>query len=141
MVEDSYILICAYRIVRDLNRSTARICAANGLTFPQFQVLEALLHKGGMTVGKIREAVLSSNGTIPVVIDNLQKLGLIQRGKDQNDRRKSIVTLTEQGRELIERISPENDAMIAEKFGVWTLDEKKDLVRLFRAYRRKFIKT
>ncbi|MBO4318421.1 MAG: MarR family transcriptional regulator [Mailhella sp.] len=141
MVEDSYILICAYRIVRDLNRSTARICAANGLTFPQFQVLEALLHKGGMTVGKIREAVLSSNGTIPVVIGNLQKMGLVQREKDLVDRRKSIVTLTEQGKEVIERICPENDAMIAEKFGVWTIDDKRELIRLFKAYRRESIKT
>ena len=50
---DSYLLIGTHRIVKDLDRETTRICAAYGLTFPQFMVLEALLHKNRMTVGEI----------------------------------------------------------------------------------------
>ena len=73
MLEDSYILIGAHRMVKDLDRETTSISASYGLTFPQFMVLEALLHKDGMTVGEIKDTILSSNGTIPVIINNLVK--------------------------------------------------------------------
>ncbi len=103
--------------------------SAHGLTLPQFAVLEALLSKRSLTVGEIKEAVLSSNGTIPVVIGNLQKMGLVERAQDPADHRRSIVSLTKEGRALIER-------MFRGKFGVWTKDEKKELVRLLAAYRK-----
>ena len=138
MKEDSGILIGIHRIVKDLDRETTRISASYGLTFPQFMVLEALLHKDSMTVGEIREAILSSNGTIPVIINNLVKLGLVQRTKDPEDHRRSVVELTEQGRELIERVCPENDRMFTERFGVWTGEEKKELLRLIAKYHMKF---
>ena len=92
-------------------------------------MLEALLSKGSLTVGEIKEAVLSSNGTIPVVIGNLQKMDLVERAQDPTDHRRSIVSLTKEGRALIERT-------FRGKFGVWTKDEKKELVRLLAAYRK-----
>ena len=138
MKEDSGILIGIHRIVKDLDRETTRISASYGLTFPQFMVLEALLHKDSMTVGEIKDAILSSNGTIPVIINNLVKLGLVQRTKDPEDHRRSVVELTEQGRELIERVCPENDRMFTERFGVWTGEEKKELLRLIAKYHMKF---
>lgn len=137
MKEDSGILIGIHRIVKDLDRETTRISASYGLTFPQFMVLEALLHKNSMTVGEIKDAILSSNGTIPVIINNLVKLGLVQRTKDPEDHRRSVVELTEQGRERIERVCPDNDAMFAERFGVWSKEEKKDLVRLIAKYEKR----
>ena len=136
MREDSYLVIALHRLVKDLDRETAAISSAHGLTLPQFAVLEALLSKGSLTVGEIKEAALSSNGTIPVVIGNLQKMGLVERAQDPADHRRSIVSLTKEGRALIERIAPENERMFREKFGVWTKDEKKELVRLLAAYRK-----
>ena len=56
-LKDLNILISSYRIVRDLDRATTKICSSYGITYPQFQVLEALLHKGNMTVGEIRDSI------------------------------------------------------------------------------------
>ena len=138
MKEDSGILIGIHRIVKDLDRETTKISASYGLTFPQFMVLEALLHKDSMTVGEIKDAILSSNGTIPVIINNLVKLGLVRRTKDPEDHRRSVIELTEQGRELIGQVCPENDRMFTERFGVWSQEEKKELLLLFDKYRKKF---
>ena len=137
MLEDSYLLIGTHRMVKDLDRETTRISASYGLTFPQFMVLEALLHKDGMTVGEIKDTILSSNGTIPVIINNLVKLEMVQRDKDPEDHRKSVVRLTEQGRKLIEQVNPENEKMYTERFDVWTAEEKKELVRLLSKYRKR----
>lgn len=136
MKEDSYLIIALHRLVKDLDRETAAISSAHGLTLPQFAVLEALLNKGDLTVGETKDAVLSSSGTIPVVIGNLQKLGFVERAQDPADHRRSIVSLTREGRTLIEQIAPENERMFREKFAAWTKDEKKELVRLLAAYRK-----
>ena len=131
---DAYILIGTHRMVKDLDRETTRISAAYGLTFPQFMVLEALMQKDGLSVGEIKEAILSSNGTIPVIINNLEKMELVQRVTDPTDHRKSLISLTDKGRELIKQVCPENDKMFKERFGVWTKEEKKVLVRLLSKY-------
>ena len=128
MREDSYILIGIHRIVKDLDRETARVSSSYGLTFPQFMVLEALLNKGSLTVGEIKEKILSSNGTIPVIINNLVKQGMVRRTKDPDDQRRSLVELTDKGRELIERVYPENEKIFTERFGIWTKEEKKELM-------------
>ena len=126
MLEDSYILISTHRIVKDLDRQTTTISGRYGLTFQQFMVLEALLH-----------TILSSNGTIPVIINNLAKQELVQRDKDPEDHRKSVVRLTEKGRKLIEKVYPENEKMYTEKFDVWSAEEKKELIRLLSKYHKR----
>ncbi|MBR1630116.1 MAG: MarR family transcriptional regulator [Lachnospiraceae bacterium] len=136
MVENSYILIGIHRLVKDLDRETARICAEHGLTIPQFMVMEALLHKGCLTVGEIKETILSSNGTIPVIINNLEKMEMVRRTKDAKDHRKSRIELTEKGRERIEQAYPENERMFSDKFDVWTKEEKNTLIELLAKYHK-----
>ena len=135
MKDDSYLIISVHRLVKELDRETAAICTAHGITLPQFMVLEALLSKGSLTVGQIRDAVLGSNGTIPLVVNNLAKQGLVGCEADPSDRRKRMVSLTAEGRALIEAVAPENERMFARKFSVWTHEEKRELIRLLSAYR------
>ena len=91
-------------MVRDLDRATSKICSSYGITYPQFQVMEALLHKGSLTVGEIRDSILSSNGTVPVIINNLEKIEMVRRTKDPSDNRKCIVEITAEGKSLIEQV-------------------------------------
>ncbi len=131
---DSYLLIYLHRIVNTLDRKTMSICTKHGLTLSQFAVLEALLHKGDLTVGQVKEAILSSDGTIPVVVKNLEKLGYITRLEDPKDKRRSILTLTDAGRMLIEEVYPENREMIRQELSAWTEDEKRQMAALLRKF-------
>lgn len=90
-----------------------------------------------MTVGEIKNTILSSNGTIPVIINNLVKMEMVQRAKDPENHRKSVIRLTEKGRKLIEKVTPENEKMYKEKFDVWTIEEKKKLVLLLSKYHKR----
>ena len=134
MTEDTRILITIHKMVKDLDRETSKLSASYGLTFPQFMVLEALLHKDSMTVGEIKDTILSSSGTIPVIINNLEKLEMVKRATDPEDRRRSLVMLTDKGRKLIEQVNPENIKMYTDRFSVWTKEEKKALIRLAEIY-------
>ena len=85
---DMKIIIGLHRMLTDLDRCSAAVVAAHGLTLGQFAVLEALYHKGAMTVGQVQEKILSSSGTIPLIIRNLEKRSLLKRRMDEQDKRK-----------------------------------------------------
>jgi MarR family 2-MHQ and catechol resistance regulon transcriptional repressor len=103
-----------------------------GLTVSQFGVLESLYHLGSMPVCDIGAKLLKSSGNMTLVIDNLEKGGLVERERDQDDRRVVMVSLTPQGRELIERIFPMHVAAIVEEMGILNADEQGTLGRLCR---------
>ena len=60
---------------------------------------------------------------------------MIEREKDPQDQRRTIVKLTAKGRQLIAGVVPENEKMFEEKFLAWPLEEKQTLIRLLRQYR------
>ena len=136
MREDSYLIIALHRLVKDLDRETAAISSAHGLTLPQFAVLEALLAREASRSARSRKPFSAATGQSPSSSATFRKMGLVERAQDPADHRRSIVSLTKEGRVLIERIAPENERMFRGKFGAWTKDEKKELVRLLAAYRK-----
>src|SRR3989304_5228380 len=64
-----------------------------GLTQPQFSVIEALGHLGPVKMGSFCSKLLTSGGNITVVIDNLEKEGLVERVACPGDRRATNVQL------------------------------------------------
>lgn len=128
------IFIGLHRVGNEIDRRTARIVKRYGLSIGQFAVLEALLHKGDLTVGEVQEKILSSTGTIPVIIKNLEQKGLVTRCPDEADRRRCILHLTESGRALAEQVFPENAEEIRKSMDVWSDDEKKELLRLLKRF-------
>lgn len=128
------ILIGLHRVSNEIDRRTIRIVKGYGLSLGQFAVLEALFHKGDLTIGQVQEKILSTSGTIPIIIKNLEKRGLLVRQPDASDKRKCILHITEQGRSLIQQVYPENEAMIIDSMRNWTDDEKSELLRLLKKF-------
>jgi MarR family 2-MHQ and catechol resistance regulon transcriptional repressor len=64
------------------------------LTISQFGVLETLYHLGAMCQTEIGSKLLRSGGNITLVIDNLEKQGLVRRQRDTEDRRLVNIHLT-----------------------------------------------
>ncbi len=128
------ILIGLHRAANTIDRETARAVAPFGLTLSQFAVLEALLHKGDCTVGQVQRKVLSSAGTIPLVVNNLEKLGYVERRQDAADKRRTILHLTAAGRAVIERAYPVNEALICNHMDCWTAEEKQTLAALLKKF-------
>ncbi|HIW21202.1 MAG TPA: MarR family transcriptional regulator [Candidatus Dorea intestinavium] len=126
------ILIGLHRNVRSLDKKTSDIAAKYNLTFSQFMVLEALYSKGDMSVGEVRDYILSSVGTIPLVVKNLEKMDLITRRIDEKDKRISILHLSEKGKEIIQEVAPQNEQMVLEYISVLSEEEKKQMVSLLK---------
>jgi len=63
----------------------------------------------------IGSKILRSGGNITLVIDNLEKRGLVRRERDHEDRRKINVSLTRAGKDLIRLVFPKHlEAIVAE---------------------------
>ncbi|KAB0668457.1 MarR family transcriptional regulator [Oryzomonas sagensis] len=98
--------------------------AAADLTISQFGVLEALLHKGPLCQRDIAAKILKSTGNITLVIDNLEKRGLVRRERINEDRRYLTIQLTDQGLELIHEVFARVEAAIVAEMKVLTNDEQ-----------------
>lgn len=96
----------------------------------QFAVLEALYHLGPLTQGQVSAKLLKSTGNITLVIDNLEKLGLVVRTRETEDRRQVTIHLTEAGQGLIARIFPGHANAIHQELGILTPDEQATLAAL-----------
>lgn len=126
------ILIGMHRAVNKIDGRTIKIVKQYGLSLGQFAVLEALYYKGDMTVGQVQEKILSTSGTIPVIIKNLEKSGYVTHRADECDKRKCILHITDKGADLIKQVFPENKEMIINSFNNLSDNEKDELLRLLK---------
>jgi len=120
-------------LVRASESVMARVsegAARFGLTHSQFGVLEALWHLGPMSQRRLATKLLQSGGNVSVVAGNLEKRGLIARRREPSDNRVMKVSLSAQGRRLIERAFPPVARMITECFEVLAGDEHRQLAGL-----------
>jgi MarR family 2-MHQ and catechol resistance regulon transcriptional repressor len=120
------------RATNTLMARLARRSTYGELTESQFGTLEALYHLGPMSQTEICGKLLKSSGNTTLVVDNLEKHGLVQRQRDESDRRVVMVQLTEAGRQLIARIFPAHAAAVAEEMSVLTTEEQQQLGELCR---------
>ncbi len=96
----------------------------NGIAGPH---LEVLYHLGSMSQADICGKLLKSGGNTTLVIDNLERRGLVQRRRDPDDRRVVMVELTESGRDLISSIFPRHAEVVAAEMAVLTPEELRQL--------------
>src|SRR6266480_7229295 len=71
-----------------------------GLCLTDFAALEALLHKGPLTISQIQEKVRLASGSMTAAVDRLEKLGLAVRKSRPSDRRARVLELTTKGKRL-----------------------------------------
>jgi MarR family 2-MHQ and catechol resistance regulon transcriptional repressor len=120
------------RSVESLMARLAQSGSIENLTISQFGVLETLYHLGPMCQTEIGSKLLRSGGNITLVIDNLEKQGLVRRQRDTEDRRLVNIHLTEAGRYLIARVFPKQLKRIVHELSVLTPQEQDTLSELCR---------
>lgn len=123
------------RALNKINHASNKVFKKYDLTTGQFAVLEALYHKGDLSVGEVQKRILSTSGTIPVIVRNLEKAGLLQRLQDCKDKRKYILHITDEGTKLMEQVYPENEAIIIAMMDAWSEDEQKEILNYMKKFR------
>ena len=75
--------------------------AIPSLTPMQFATLAKLTEAGALSQNALGRLTAMDGATIKGVVDRLKKNGLVQTENDKTDRRRTIVSLTVEGRELL----------------------------------------
>jgi DNA-binding MarR family transcriptional regulator len=97
------------RVRGRLDAELDRVFAEHGLTAPSFGVLVTLARVdlgGGVTQRRLMDELGLTSGTISVRMDRLVAEGLVDRRPDPASARNTLISLTERGRELFERVVP-----------------------------------
>ena len=102
------------------------------ITMNQFQVLEVLYHRGDLSVGSITKLTMSTPGNITVVVKNLKRDGYLETTLDNKDKRTSIVSISQKGKELIEKLFPNHAKNFEEYFKVLDDEETDTLFKILR---------
>ena len=90
---------CAKEIVRQYRKPLEAL----GLTYTQYVVMMVLWELGGMTEGELGKRVRLDSGTLAPLLKRLEKQGMINRIRPENNERKLFLSLTEQGEALKEK--------------------------------------
>ena len=87
--------------IRDLEQ---RLEACNaGVSCLQYGVLQFLRHHHG-TISELSRKMMLAPPTLVPVVDALEQKGLVERGRDPQDRRRTPLLLTASGLETLERM-------------------------------------
>jgi DNA-binding MarR family transcriptional regulator len=86
------------------------ISKAAGITQPQYQAILAIAAwpGGTMTMKDLAEELMLTHHAAVQLVDRLTHAGLAQRARSSTDRRNVILTLTDQGAELLDGLSAQH---------------------------------
>jgi MarR family 2-MHQ and catechol resistance regulon transcriptional repressor len=124
--------IALQRAADSVETATQDEIARAGLTQSQFGALEALHHLGPLCAKDLSAKLLRTKGNLSLVLDNLEKAGLIGREAREEDRRIRTVALTAKGRRLIAGTFPRHARLVEKSMGALTAPEQEELRRLCR---------
>ena len=107
-------------------------CRDLGLTEGQYDVLHILRHLGTIDQDKLAQALGLDRATTGAIAAGLERKGLINRKVKATDRRKRVITLTDDGTELF--FSAETAAIEARQafFFKLTSEEQRTFMNLLR---------
>lgn len=97
-----HLWLLLWKAARAVEAHSTRSVSRFQMGATDFGVLEALFHKGPLTIRELRQKVLLTSGSMTTAVDRLETRGLVARSDDAKDRRIRIVGLTPEGRKLIE---------------------------------------
>jgi MarR family 2-MHQ and catechol resistance regulon transcriptional repressor len=127
-----HIRLVLWKAAKAVEKVDKASIAQTGLGLSDFAIMEALLHKGSLTINQIGRKVLLTSGSMTAAINRLEKGGFVERLRDQSDGRYFYVHLTKNGRKVI-RKAYHNHRLNLEKIAeILTDEERMELIRLLK---------
>ncbi|CAM5795458.1 MULTISPECIES: MarR family winged helix-turn-helix transcriptional regulator [Brevibacillus] len=116
------------RLNKTINMIAARELEKVGLTYPQLMVLRHLKDEM-LTIGQISKAVDLSYSTVSGIIDRLEREQLVERLRDEKDRRVVWIRSTDKVREQFEKLPIFSEAYYSTLFSDFSDAELGQIVR------------
>lgn len=125
-----------YRVLSKAFKSVTDHSAANckneGFNPTDFAVLEMLYHKGPQPIQQIGSKLLLQSGNVTYVIDKLERNGYLRRHPCAKDRRVIYAEMTDEGRNIMERVMPSQVDTLCRALSGLTCEEKMQATDLLK---------
>ena len=127
----------AFRAVaRQLRHQSRETLAPWDIAPSHSRALGVLMHHGVMRLSELSDHLHIAARSTTEVVDALQERGLVERRPDPNDRRATLVALTEEGTRVGEAIRSARDTEAKNFFSVLSETDRTHLARILRKLRR-----
>jgi DNA-binding MarR family transcriptional regulator len=103
-----------------------------GLTPTQFATLVRLAENGACSQNQLGRLAAMDIATIKGVVDRLRQKGLVRTAPSRDDRRRSIVSLTDEGMRILDRMIAAGRVITEETLTPLNPSERRSLIRLLR---------
>jgi DNA-binding MarR family transcriptional regulator len=100
---EDQIVVAIRRIMHAFELHSRQLVDRAGMTLPQLAVLRKTAELGRTPIGSLARAVHLSQPTVSGILDRLERRGLLQRVRDEHDRRAVNINITASGEELLSR--------------------------------------
>lgn len=104
--------------------------AKRPLTASQFRALKALYSQGPMFQFQLVPYTFNTQGNITMVIDKLEKSGLVERKACKADRRAYEIHLTQEGEKLITKLNKTYLSKVKKEMGIFSEKELSEIIKL-----------
>jgi MarR family transcriptional regulator, organic hydroperoxide resistance regulator len=93
------------------------------ITPPQFVALQWLLENGDMTIGELSNKIFLACSTTTDLIDRMEKNDLVERVKDDKDRRVVRIHLLPKGTDIIEKVIKKRQQYLSDMLSEYSSNE------------------
>jgi len=123
-----------YRLSVLSNRISADIAklydTRHGLSIPEWRVIAVLAKRPGLSATEVAQRTAMDKVAVSRAVSSLLDDGRIQRDTDGDDRRKSVLRLSEAGRAVYDDVAPKAMAYEQKLLGTLSPEERQALDRL-----------
>jgi DNA-binding MarR family transcriptional regulator len=118
------------RMIRAIDLHSRETTGRSTLTVPQLVCLRQIWMQGPTKPSQLARAVFLSQATVTGILDRLENRGLIQRQRDQADRRLVTISLTRAGADMASSLPIPLQDGFARRLAALSLEEQADIDRI-----------
>jgi DNA-binding MarR family transcriptional regulator len=130
--EDGTLSEAFWSVARELRHQARETLEPWRITPSQFRALGVLTQQGVIRLSELAEHLRIAPRSTTEVVDGLQERGLVERRPDPDDRRATLVALTEQGISLGASLRAARNADGERFFSALSSADRSDLARILR---------
>jgi DNA-binding MarR family transcriptional regulator len=130
-------IVAIHRTHNILRRCEDKIFAQHGLTTEQYEVLLAIkCLDAPVRITDIAVRLIRSTNSISMIVDRMVKAGLLNRVRDEGDRREVHVTITDRAEEALKLAILAGQTFIQETLSALSYSDKEHLLTILEEVAR-----
>lgn len=110
------VMIALRKIIRAIDMNSKQLVKRVGLTGPQLVILHEISIVGEVTAGELARAVSLSQATVTGILERMEKRRLLTRRRSDFDKRRIMVRITKNGKNVLKEAPPLMQEEFVERF-------------------------